>query len=622
MFDPEAYRPKRIGGEWNTEGPDPITGRRVTKPDARIIEHSNSLGDELENTAHCRKMLECKFWQNECEESEAIVIFRSGHWEPVTFAEWQRDVLGQLWGFGEAADEHRTDYGPKRWKVIQPSTTIPANIAVRKPLDFDLLLAGGVSLDLPNRQWLYLQEAVAFAQCGFCWRRDRSPGSAFADFSATYPWLSSDMLVSGFIPGDSVDDVTANFDRALSEAAFAGLVRMQGKSTHEQRARHADIPLSYFNKTRRFNYLTSYISERGGQMSQAWHGSGDDGEWAEVLIEREGFQAWLFETFPPRARISRMLASGIITREQAEIEAKRFGLDLEPTGTARWIPFVPDDRDNLISDVREGRLTPEQAEAKANELGIGPLERLPDPAQFDPMEEPFWTLPMAVAWIAWRDVHAVRLSWDKYRKECLFWAPKTYWVPGNEPATGFALNHHGPANLDFLNATVRLGEPQIPAEAAFNELKRAAQEGRIAVTAIAEGQGRQEIAAHIWIELEWQERERDGSGYLVINKIRYKEPRINHTSLIKLFAKSKIISKNKGGRTPYDWNSIEILVIHLMDHHDDFSHDDPEWNSQAKLEAKIQEHFFETIGKQVSESVIRTRIKPMLERWRSTRSKS
>lgn len=42
----------------------------------------------------------------------------------------------------------------------------------------------------------------------------------------------------------------------------------------------------------------------------------------------------------------------------------------------------------------------------------------PDPADFDPNQEIFWTLPMAIAWIAWRDPAKVRDQWDQYRKAC------------------------------------------------------------------------------------------------------------------------------------------------------------------------------------------------------------
>ena len=55
-------------------------------------------------------------------------------------------------------------------------------------------------------------------------------------------------------------------------------------------------------------------------------------------------------------------------------------------------------------------MTPEDAEAEAKRLDIAPLIMQPDPAQFDPMNEVAWTLPMVAAWRAFRDVDAVRVG--------------------------------------------------------------------------------------------------------------------------------------------------------------------------------------------------------------------
>jgi hypothetical protein len=38
----------------------------------------------------------------------------------------------------------------------------------------------------------------------------------------------------------------------------------------------------------------------------------------------------------------------------------------------------------------------------------------PEPGRFDPMKEPFWTLPMALAWIIWRSPDWVRTQWEHY----------------------------------------------------------------------------------------------------------------------------------------------------------------------------------------------------------------
>ena len=78
-------------------------------------------------------------------------------------------------------------------------------------------------------------------------------------------------------------------------------------------------------------------------------------------------------------------------------------------------------RDDLITMVQRGEMTPADAESEAKRLGLGPLASEPDPNDYDPMREPFWTLPMTVAWIAYRTEDAVRNWWDEYRKECSFW---------------------------------------------------------------------------------------------------------------------------------------------------------------------------------------------------------
>jgi hypothetical protein len=48
----------------------------------------------------------------------------------------------------------------------------------------------------------------------------------------------------------------------------------------------------------------------------------------------------------------------------------------------------------IIERVERGEITWEKAEAEAASLGLGALETRPDPALFDPMKEPSWSLPM------------------------------------------------------------------------------------------------------------------------------------------------------------------------------------------------------------------------------------
>ena len=110
-------------------------------------------------------------------------------------------------------------------------------------------------------------------------------------------------------------------------------------------------------------------------------------------------------------------------------------------------------RETLIEDVKHGRLTPEQGEAKASQLGLPRLVDDPDPVNFDPMKEPDWTLPMAAAWIAFRTPDAVREWWDKFRSECLDWHFREWRLPGGPAYEGHFLEPRPAATLAlFLQA--------------------------------------------------------------------------------------------------------------------------------------------------------------------------
>jgi hypothetical protein len=83
--------------------------------------------------------------------------------------------------------------------------------------------------------------------------------------------------------------------------------------------------------------------------------------------------------------------------------------------------FEPGQRDVLISKVQHGELTPEQAETEAAAQGLPPFETTPDPARYDPMTESRWTLVMAIAWIAWRDIKYVQECGSEFSSKCTIW---------------------------------------------------------------------------------------------------------------------------------------------------------------------------------------------------------
>lgn len=65
-------------------------------------------------------------------------------------------------------------------------------------------------------------------------------------------------------------------------------------------------------------------------------------------------------------------------------------------------------RAELIGKAETGQLSVADAETEALRLNLGSLASVPAPDAFDPAREVHWSLPMAVAWIAYRDIQKVR----------------------------------------------------------------------------------------------------------------------------------------------------------------------------------------------------------------------
>jgi hypothetical protein len=108
-------------------------------------------------------------------------------------------------------------------------------------------------------------------------------------------------------------------------------------------------------------------------------------------------------------------------------------------------------RDDLIDDVQNGRMSPEAAEEEAARLGLPPLARVPDPASYNPMGETWWTLVMAIAWIAWRSPRKVCEFWDTYLRECWDWHCRGVRQGTRAPVQGrWSLKQREPTTLSRL----------------------------------------------------------------------------------------------------------------------------------------------------------------------------
>jgi hypothetical protein len=173
-------------------------------------------------------------------------------------------------------------------------------------------------------------------------------------------------------------------------------------------------------------------------------------------------------------------------------------------------------RDDLIEKVRYGKMTPAEAEAEAARLNLKPFECRPKPGDFDPMKEVFWTLPMAVAWIAYRTADEVREWWDAYRIECWDWHYRKWRIGIDGPVhEGHFLEQRTTATLVLLGLAAIFdrasgGGPALKMtvdEARETALLAALREGLIEAIGINVATGTSEkIPVIAWHDLECQEQ--------------------------------------------------------------------------------------------------------------------
>jgi hypothetical protein len=75
--------------------------------------------------------------------------------------------------------------------------------------------------------------------------------------------------------------------------------------------------------------------------------------------------------------------------------------------------------------------------------------------------------------------------------------------------------------------------------------------------------------------------------------------------------------KAKPGPKPdFEWEAIEAKCYELMDYHDEFTSDDPDWDCQARLEEALMKFCQETWGREPGASTLRDKLPKWLSTWR------
>ena len=185
-----------------------------------------------------------------------------------------------------------------------------------------------------------------------------------------------------------------------------------------------------------------------------------------------------------------------------------------------WAIDAPEWAEPYLRRAHCGTSTPDEIEAELAAKGLPPLAFTPDPARFDSMAQPWWTLPMAAAWIIWRTPHAVRRVWHEYRRKTRHWigpqqlevwedretSPWGYQV--KKMVTGYALGPLGALHLFQVLLRAELGDPEdgspvLSGEATRAQLWARLQSGALVVEGVRHlGNERAPLRDAEWIDLD------------------------------------------------------------------------------------------------------------------------
>jgi hypothetical protein len=175
--------------------------------------------------------------------------------------------------------------------------------------------------------------------------------------------------------------------------------------------------------------------------------------------------------------------------------------------------------DSLFDALRYGKMTPDQAELMAKRSGLPPLAPQPKLADYNATLEAWWTLPMTIAWIAWRSNAEVVEVWDSYRLECSYWHFRKWRIGfSGDVHKGYFLERKRPATVSrlVLSENYRRAHGTLPSGAisvkeARAGLWKALAEHLVQATGIrTETRQRVVIEDYEWRDLEYfEERGRD-----------------------------------------------------------------------------------------------------------------
>jgi hypothetical protein len=239
------------------------------------------------------------------------------------------------------------------------------------------------------------------------------------------------------------------------------------------------------------------------------------------------------------------------------------------------VGWKPSRRDELITLARYGKVTPQEAEAEARAKGFEPFERQPELPAFDPMRESRWTIVMAVAWIAWRDIRRVRENCAGFRSECSHWIFREWNEPDEnggafvQRAGWFLESWHEATTvrLSLLETILKAREElpptfQMPVREAEEVLWRALSDGHLTAEALNEDGRPVDIPAREWSYLKlFEDGKRDALRYGALDRRDpFTEVKLRRDDLIVLWPAVKTAPDQERAEWPITPSMLEPIA--------------------------------------------------------------
>jgi hypothetical protein len=203
------------------------------------------------------------------------------------------------------------------------------------------------------------------------------------------------------------------------------------------------------------------------------------------------------------------------------------------------------EREDLIERVKYGHMSPAEAEAEAARLGLSPLATSPQPLKHNPLGEAWWTLPMVIAWIMWRDPKAVLDCFDPHRTQFWDWHFEEWRIGPDGPIQkGHFLKQRRRATLSQLSlsesydaSTDTLRESSHKFTDATALLWKALRDNLLQATGIPnDDEQRRPIPDYEWRDLELiEERGRDVVRYGHLSSRGYNDVAFPRDSIFTLW---------------------------------------------------------------------------------------